>query len=235
MPDILLLDDDDDFTKLLKRSLEAHGHHVHVARTGKAAMQTLNTLKPTAVIVDGLLPDTDGVKWIERFRQAWPDTPAVLISAFGYAKDPKTYQKLTKDLRVGLIAQKPLDLERFCSDFAKLVPDEDMPLIEATPVEEDILEIADLEAEFGAELPARVAALRQAFHTFAEKGAADAYNEALHMAHRLHGSAGMYGFDKISEHAGQVEQALREMDPQVVGRADAMLLAGVGQILQQLG
>ena len=41
----------------------------------------------------------------------------------------------------------------------------------------------------------------------------------------------MYGFDDLSKRAGEIEAALRQMDPV---RVDAAQVAGISQILRQL-
>jgi HPt (histidine-containing phosphotransfer) domain-containing protein len=78
-----------------------------------------------------------------------------------------------------------------------------------SPLREDP-ELADLVAEFVAELPQRVGAMERA-------AAGGAWEEVRRLAHQLKGAGGSYGFPAISAAAREVENATRE--PTRVGEA----------------
>lgn len=65
---VLLVDDSVTFRELLKEALEDAGCHVVVAGTGEEALRLAAHLRPTAIVVDGVLPGIDGATVIRRVR-----------------------------------------------------------------------------------------------------------------------------------------------------------------------
>lgn len=57
---ILVLDDEINIIKLLKMNLELHGFQVEYALTGHEAISLARRIEPDLMIVDLMLPDTDG-------------------------------------------------------------------------------------------------------------------------------------------------------------------------------
>ena len=84
-------------------------------------------------------------------------------------------------------------------------------------------EFAALKAEYAASLPAKVDAL-DALLQAVTAGAPGALEELRSRSHRLRGSAGSYGFDRVSDAAGRLEDAIKEA-----------LAAGARPSLDQLG
>ena len=101
---ILLLDDDGHFRGLVKAWLERCGHRVIEAETGRVAHKLMDEQKPHLAIVDGLLPDTDGFRWIKARRDAGDETPMIFTSFF--FKDMDSYKRLTGELRVKRVVPK---------------------------------------------------------------------------------------------------------------------------------
>jgi DNA-binding response OmpR family regulator len=65
---ILLIDDSVTFREELKAALEQASYRVLVAGTGEEGLHLAADLRPTAVVVDGVLPDIDGATVIRRIR-----------------------------------------------------------------------------------------------------------------------------------------------------------------------
>jgi DNA-binding response OmpR family regulator len=226
MADILLLDDDEDFVRLMTLQIEARGHQVRVARSGARATAMCQEKAPDAVLVDGLLPDTNGIVWLGKFRQSQPQTPVWFISAFRFAQEAKSHALLTKELGAKVLS-KPVNAAVLLDELCAALPaaaDEDLPHID------DAQLISDLEAEFSAELPEKLERLRLAVQEFTQRPSNDSYEAALLLVHKLHGSAGMYGMDALGERAGHLEKMLREAAPQgghvkpeLLVRTEAML------------
>ena len=77
---ILLIADDPVITQRLRRRLWRQGHVVVVAPTGEMGLQRVESGGYDAVILDGSLPDTDGVTLTTRLRAAGVVTPILLLS-----------------------------------------------------------------------------------------------------------------------------------------------------------
>ena len=81
-PTILLLDDDTQFRTSVTPALEAFGLRVLSATKGSIARALIDEEEPSLLVVDGLLPDTNGIAWIEALRADGFQTPIIFVSAF---------------------------------------------------------------------------------------------------------------------------------------------------------
>ena len=122
---LLLVDDDKLFHALLTPALEHQGIEVLHAANGASALAIVRESKPDLVVMDGLLPDTDGLSWIERLGTDLAGSRVVFVSSFW--KDRKSHERL-RELGVDLIVQKPVMPRDFTAKVARLL---DMPLLDA--------------------------------------------------------------------------------------------------------
>ena len=114
MPDtVLVIDDDALFRAMVTPALEARGLRVVTAGTGAAGTKAYEAEKPALVVVDGLLPDTKGVAWIDAFRRAGHTEPLLFVSAFW--RDATTAAQLVKDHGVAQVLSKPINPEALAS------------------------------------------------------------------------------------------------------------------------
>ncbi|MCB9613712.1 MAG: response regulator [Sandaracinus sp.] len=123
-PNVLLLDDDAAFRGLVRPALEARGLAVLEARKGREALQLLATGDPSVIVVDGLLPDTTGLRWIEKVREQGVTLPIVFVSAF--YRDLDSYKRLKEQLACAEVLYKPLspdDLAARVSALAHVSPE----------------------------------------------------------------------------------------------------------------
>ena len=115
-PTILLLDDDAQFRTSVTPALEAFGLRVVSATKGSIARALIDEDEPALLVVDGLLPDTNGIVWIEELRAAGLTTPIIFVSAF--YRDLTTFKHLTRDLGVLKVFHKPVAVDRFAREVA---------------------------------------------------------------------------------------------------------------------
>ena len=230
-PTILLLDDDTQFRTSVTPALEAFGLRVVSATKGSIARALIEEEEPALLIVDGLLPDTNGIVWLEELRAAGFDTPVIFVSAF--YRDLTTFKHLTHDLDVLRVFHKPVAVDRFAREVASSVA-APMSLTPAAHLPQDDPADRVLFPEEGSEpgvdpekarnsyvslLPIAADNLTGAIrrvHAEAERTSVVA--EALRQAHDLHGAARTHGFDEISDAAGRIEAELRQL--QKSGRLD---------------
>jgi len=227
MPDILMIDDDDEFVGMIMPLLSSRGFSVRVARTGTHAMAMCQEHQPHGVILGALLPDTNGIAWLQKWRPTRVTTPVWFVSAFRFAQEAKAHALLTKTLGAKVLSKpmNPLTLvEQIVSQLAII----DLPVVA------DVEMLDDLEAEFAKRLPEKLSQLCSAVRAFVSTPNAQSYESALMQAHRLHGSAGMYGLAELGERAGHLERVLREAGPaarkggvnqELIAKTEAMLSA----------
>lgn len=66
---VLIVDDDELLQELVKITLEGEGYVVYQALDGASMWRQLRTRKPDLIVLDVLLPDTDGRKLLTTLRQ----------------------------------------------------------------------------------------------------------------------------------------------------------------------
>jgi diguanylate cyclase (GGDEF)-like protein len=230
-PTVLLLDDDTQFRSSVTPALEAFGLRVLNATKGSIARALLEEEDPSLLIVDGLLPDTNGVVWIERLRDDGNNIPIIFVSAF--YRDLTTFKHLTSDLDVIKVFHKPIAVDRFARAVANAVstpmsltpaanrlqddsadrvlfPDETSePGVDAEKAKQSYTSLLPIAADN------LTGAIRRV-HSEADRSSVVA--EALRQAHDLHGAAQTHGFAEISEAVGRIETQLRHL--QKSGRLD---------------
>ena len=82
---ILIVDDEPQLTRVLRRSLSTQGYDVRVAGDGESALQTFADWPPTLVITDLAMPKLDGLELCRRLR-AVSEVPIIVLSVRGEEK-----------------------------------------------------------------------------------------------------------------------------------------------------
>lgn len=83
---ILLVDDDQELTALLKRYLERELFNVHVVHTAEDGLEEALSSKYQAVILDIMLPGGNGLDILRAIRQR-SEVPVLMLTAKGDEKD----------------------------------------------------------------------------------------------------------------------------------------------------
>ena len=80
---ILVCDDEPAVLRALGVALESHGYAISPTATGEAAVARAASEPPDVVLLDLGLPGIDGRETIRRLRSFLPDTPIIVLSAWG--------------------------------------------------------------------------------------------------------------------------------------------------------
>jgi two-component system, OmpR family, response regulator len=81
VPEILLVEDDQDLRALLRRGLEEEGFTVRGAGTGAEAMERISAEVPDALVIDVGLPDADGRDLCQALRARGIQAPVLFLTA----------------------------------------------------------------------------------------------------------------------------------------------------------
>jgi len=83
MKKIVLIEDDSDLFSLLKYNLEKEGYAVAGSQTGKGAIELCRRERPDLIILDIMLPDSDGLDICRRIRghQELAHIPVIFLTA----------------------------------------------------------------------------------------------------------------------------------------------------------
>jgi two-component system KDP operon response regulator KdpE len=76
---ILVIDDEPQILRALRRSLEAQDYEVSTAEGGEEGLASAAARTPNLVVLDLGLPDLDGTEVIRRLR-SWTDVPVIVLS-----------------------------------------------------------------------------------------------------------------------------------------------------------
>jgi two-component system, OmpR family, response regulator MprA len=86
MTDILVIEDDEAISDLLRRGLTYEGYRVSVAGDGTSGLRVARDTPPDLVILDLMLPGIDGLEVCRRLRAA-DDVPILVLTARGTVSD----------------------------------------------------------------------------------------------------------------------------------------------------
>ena len=84
---ILVVDDNRDAADTCAMLLEASGHHVQTAYTGRQALELARTFRPHALLLDIGLPDIDGYKLAQQVRATPWGRSAILVAVTGWGQE----------------------------------------------------------------------------------------------------------------------------------------------------
>ncbi len=137
--DILVVDDDEPLTMLLRRALAYDGYHVEVALRGDEALRKVQERPPDLVILDVMLPEMDGLEVCRRLRAAGDQVPLLLLTA----KDTVADRVEGLDIGADDYLVKPFDNEELLARVRAL-------LRRSNTEQPEVLRYADLELDTGA-------------------------------------------------------------------------------------
>jgi len=80
---ILIVDDDAGQRRILEFWLKEEGYAVVTAADGVAGLEAFENKSPALVISDIRMPGLSGLEMLGRIKAVSPDTPVILITAFG--------------------------------------------------------------------------------------------------------------------------------------------------------
>ncbi len=108
MSRILIVDDEPAIGWSLREVLSDEGHAVEVAASVEAGLETCSRQSPEAILLDVRLPGRDGITALPDFRALVPESPIIVMTAFG---DLDTAVRAVKAGAYDYLV-KPFDLER---------------------------------------------------------------------------------------------------------------------------
>ncbi|PEW86991.1 DNA-binding response regulator [Bacillus cereus] len=83
---ILVVDDESSIRNLIRMQLEMEGYEVLTAAGGREALERWNE-QPDVLILDVMLPDTDGYELLRLFREKDRDIPVLMLTAKSQMND----------------------------------------------------------------------------------------------------------------------------------------------------
>jgi two-component system, OmpR family, alkaline phosphatase synthesis response regulator PhoP len=117
---VLIVDDEPNILVSLEFLMEQAGYAVDVARDGDEAMTKIADFRPDLILLDVMVPGTDGFQICRRVRQnpAWAATRILMLTAKGQEADRR------KGLGVGAdrYVTKPFSTQSLLAEVRSLLP-----------------------------------------------------------------------------------------------------------------
>lgn len=106
-PSVLVVDDEVEVLKQIRRVLTRHGFEVATAQSGHAALDAMHDEEPDVIVLDISMPGISGFEILETVQQRHPDLPVIIMTA------KNELPQARRALRHGAFAylQKPLEKE----------------------------------------------------------------------------------------------------------------------------
>ena len=130
---ILIVDDDESQRRLIEFWLQEEGYATMTANDGRSGLHAFEQKSPGLVIADIRMPGMDGIDLLSRIKDINPDTPVILITAFGavtnaveamklgaadYILKPLNPDELKLSVQRAFEHQQLLSENRYLRDFA---------------------------------------------------------------------------------------------------------------------
>ncbi len=112
---ILVVEDEINIRTALVTMLEKLGHQVQGAASAEEALVLLEESRANLVLTDLKMPGMTGIEFLRRVKANWPDTEAIVMTAYG------SIDTAVEAMRLGAYdyLTKPIDRERFPVVVAK--------------------------------------------------------------------------------------------------------------------
>jgi len=110
MAKVLIIDDEENDRFLLGLALDKMGHSYGELPHGRLAVETLAAEQYDAVILDLIMPETEGAETLQAIHQNFPELPVIVMSGLG-----KDYLPMMSHLGAYAIAEKSADFNAVLS------------------------------------------------------------------------------------------------------------------------
>lgn len=109
---ILIVDDQRELADMLSNVLSDEGYEVKVCSDGREAIKCIEDFQPAAMILDIMMPETDGFEVLRQLRSdpSGRKLPVVLMSAAWRSNEKQRQIGTTLDIAPTVVLPKPFEL-----------------------------------------------------------------------------------------------------------------------------
>lgn len=119
MTALLLIEDNADAARMVRKALALSCYEVHHAPTGLDGLKLARTVLPDVVLVDMNLPDLEGKAIVVQLRRSIL-TPTAAVIAFTAEDDART-RRVTRALGCDGLIGKPIDTRIFVEQITQII------------------------------------------------------------------------------------------------------------------
>lgn len=143
MADILLIEDDLTFTRILEGFLSKHGYQVTSHHNGKDGLKAFMGTPYKLVLLDYRLPDTTGLDILQEIKKAGSEVPVVIMTSFSDIRTAVkaikvgAFEYITKPVNPDellMIVRQALKNEKSAAPEKKTAPDNNKEFVQGTSI-----------------------------------------------------------------------------------------------------
>jgi len=117
---ILIIDDDDQIRRVLRKTLERDGYKVADAPNGKEGIRLYRENPADLVITDIIMPEKEGIETIIELKRDFPEVKIIAMSGGGHI-GPEGYLQDAKMLGAQRTLTKPIERNELLKTVMELV------------------------------------------------------------------------------------------------------------------
>ena len=112
---VLLVDDEEDFLKMLAERLESRGLNITTAASGESALASVEGHEYDLIVLDLAMPGFDGIETLKRIKARQPDAEIIMLSGQG------SIRTSIEAMKLGAcdFLQKPVDINELMSKIGE--------------------------------------------------------------------------------------------------------------------
>jgi DNA-binding response OmpR family regulator len=120
MTRILIIEDEVDVRKVVRKFLETKGYEVLEADNGAMGLDIFHRERVDLVITDIIMPQMEGLETIQKLRRHSPDVKIIAVSGGGRV-GPDNYLNLAKKFGASSTLEKPFDMKQLVQTVEELL------------------------------------------------------------------------------------------------------------------
>ena len=120
MKQILIIDDEPQVLRMLRKLFEEAGYGVRVAADGEAGIKTYRETPADIIITDIVMPDKEGLGMIRELKRDFPEVKIIAMSGGGKNR-PDGYLTMAKEFGALRTFQKPIDVRELLDAVRELL------------------------------------------------------------------------------------------------------------------
>jgi len=111
---VLIIDDNDQITKMISSFLDMSNHDCTVVNDGKEGLEMIKTKQYDSIVLDLAMPEFDGYEILDTLQNEDPSQLPKIIILTASSVPIETVKKF-KELGVSACLQKPVDIDQLLS------------------------------------------------------------------------------------------------------------------------
>lgn len=113
--DVLLVDDEEQFLKVLSQRMEGRGLKVDTSTSGEEALKRVKEKEFDAIILDLAMPGMSGIEALKRIRSENPDMQIIMLTGHG------SIEKGIEAMKAGAVdfLEKPADINKIMQKISE--------------------------------------------------------------------------------------------------------------------